>query len=46
MNAFAGIHRTRAAAVDLDHILHAGGVDLNRALDVDPKFMEPDYPFE
>jgi G3E family GTPase len=46
MNAAAKIYRTQDAVVDLDHILNVGGFDLERALEVDPKFMELEYPFE
>ena len=46
MNAAARIYRTRDAAVDMDVVLNLGGFDLDRALEVDPKFMEPEYPFE
>lgn len=46
MNAAAKIHRTRDAAVDMDKVLNLGGFDLDRALEVDPKFLEPEYPFE
>ncbi|MBM4022671.1 MAG: GTP-binding protein, partial [Planctomycetes bacterium] len=46
MNAAAKIHRTRDAALDLTHVLDIGGFNLDRALEVDPAFMEPEYPFE
>ncbi len=46
MNSAATIYRTRDAAVDMDMVLNLGGFDLDRALEVDPKFMEPEYPFE
>lgn len=46
MNAAAKIYRTKDAVVDMDKVLNLGGFDLNRALEVDPKFMEPEYPFE
>jgi G3E family GTPase len=46
MNSAAKIHRTRDAAIEMDKILNLGGFDLNRALNVDPKFLEPEYPFE
>jgi G3E family GTPase len=46
MNAVAKIHRTRDATVDLAHVLDIGGFNLERALEVDPAFMEPEYPFE
>ena len=46
MNSAAKIHRTQDATVDMDNVLNLGGFDLDRALEVDPKFMEPEYPFE
>ncbi len=46
MNAAAKVHRTRDAVVEMDEILSVGGFDLDRALEIDPKFMEPEYPFE
>ena len=46
MNAAAKIHRTKDAVVDMEKVLNLGGFDLDRALEVDPKFMEPEYPFE
>ncbi len=46
MNAAAKVIRCKDARVDMDHILHVGGFDLDRALRVDPKFLEPEYPFE
>lgn len=46
MNSAAKIFRTQNTAIDMDHILNLGGFDLDRALSVDPKFLEPEYPFE
>jgi G3E family GTPase len=46
MNAVAKVYRTRDAVVEMDRILNVGGFNLDRALEVDPKFMEPEYPFE
>jgi G3E family GTPase len=46
MNSAAKIYRTRDAVVDMDKVLNLGGFDLDRALEVDPKFLEPEYPFE
>jgi G3E family GTPase len=46
MNAAAKIYRTENAAVDMDRVLNIGGFDLDRALEVDPAFLEPEYPFE
>jgi G3E family GTPase len=46
MNSAARIFRTKDAVVEMDKILGLGGFDLDRALEVDPKFLEPEYPFE
>lgn len=46
MNAAAKIHRTTQAQIDLDRVLNIGGFNLDRAMEVDPQFMEPEYPFE
>jgi len=42
MNAMAKVYRTRDAAVEMDTILGVNAFDLNRALKVDPKFLEED----
>lgn len=46
MNSMAKIYRTRDAVVEMDNILNVGGFNLDRAMEIDPKFMEPEYPFE
>lgn len=46
MNATAKVYRTKDAVVDMDKVLDIQGFDLNRALEIDPKFLEPEYPFE
>ncbi len=46
MNAAAKVHRSQNAVVNMDAVLNVGGFNLDRALEVDPKFMEPEYPFE
>jgi len=46
MNPAARIYRTQNAAVEMDRILNLGGFNLDRALEVDPMFLEPEYPFE
>jgi G3E family GTPase len=46
MNPAAKIYRTQDAVVEMDKVLNLGGFDLDRALEIDPKFMEPEYPFE
>ncbi len=46
MNAAAKVHRTKDAVIDMDSVLNVGGFNLDRAMEVDPLFMEPEYPFE
>ncbi|NJO84918.1 MAG: GTP-binding protein [Blastochloris sp.] len=46
MNAAAKRYRTQNAQIDLDTVLNVGGFNLDRALEIDPQFMEPEYPFE
>ena len=46
MNGAAKIHRATNAGIDLRHVLNVGGFQLSRATELDPKFMEPSYPFE
>ncbi len=46
MNAAAKIHRAQNANVPLNAVLNVGGFNLSRATDLDPEFLEPDYPFE
>jgi len=46
INAVAKIHRTKNCDVNLDHVLDVGGFNLSRATELDPKFLEPEYPFE
>jgi len=46
MNAAAKIIRAENAVVDMNDVLDVGGFNLDRALVVDPKFLEPEYPFE
>ncbi len=46
MNAQARIHRTSHAELPLHAVLDVGGFNIRRALEVDPKFLEPEYPFE
>jgi len=46
MNAVARLHRTQNAEIALDRVLNLGGFNLDRALEVDPQFLEPEYPFE
>ncbi len=46
INAVAKIHRTKNAEIPLDRVLDVGGFNLNRATELDPKFLEAEYPFE
>jgi G3E family GTPase len=46
INAVAKIHRTKNCDLPLDRVLDVGGFNLGRATDLDPKFLEPEYPFE
>jgi G3E family GTPase len=46
MNAAAKVYRTQNALVEMDKILGIGGFNLDRAMEIDPQFMEPEYPFE
>jgi G3E family GTPase len=46
MNAVAKIHRAQRANVPVELVVNVGGFDLDRALEIDPRFMEPEYPFE
>jgi G3E family GTPase len=46
MNATANIRRTQHANAPVEALLDIGAFDLDRALAVDPQFLEPEYPFE
>ncbi len=46
INAVAKIHRATNADVPLDRVLDVGGFNLGRATELDPKFLEQEYPFE
>ncbi len=46
MNAMARIERVRMADAPMEQVLDVGGFDLDRALDLKPGFLEPEYPFE
>ncbi len=45
MNPTARIERTTNAVVNMDRILNVNGFSLSRALEVEPEFLEPEYPF-
>jgi G3E family GTPase len=45
-NVVATILPVQMAAAPLEHVLNVGGFDLNRVLEMQPAFLEPEYPFE
>ena len=46
INGTAKILRTKNADAPIDKVLNVGAFDLQRALNVDSAFLEPEYPFE
>lgn len=46
MNSAAKVHRTQNAQVPLSAVLDVGGFNLSRATEIDPDFLETEYPFE
>lgn len=46
MNAMARIECVKMADASMEQVLNVGGFDLNRALELKPSFLEPEYPFE
>jgi G3E family GTPase len=45
MNPTTKVYRTTMSSIEMDAILNVGGFSLDRAIEVDPKFLEPEYPF-
>ncbi|HEV8073102.1 MAG TPA: GTP-binding protein [Opitutaceae bacterium] len=46
MNSAAKVYRAQNSDVPLSAVLDVGGFNLSRATELDPKFMQPQYPFE
>jgi G3E family GTPase len=46
MNSAAKIVRSQNSAVKIDDVLNVGGFNLSRATEINPDFLEPEYPFE
>jgi G3E family GTPase len=46
INGVAKIHRAKNADIAIDRVLGIGGFNLDRAVEVDPQFLEMEYPFE
>ncbi len=42
INRFARVHRTERAQIDVAELLDLGAFDLDRALELDPKFLQDD----
>ena len=42
INPYATLHRTERAQVDIGEVLGRNAFDLDRILDIEPKFLEPD----
>ncbi len=46
MNQIAGFYSATMADAPIAEILDIGGFNLERAMEMKPKFLEPEYPFE
>ncbi|MFO0356454.1 MAG: CobW family GTP-binding protein [Sphingobacteriaceae bacterium] len=46
MNANAKIHKTKNAEINLEHILNLKAFDLDAKVELNPQFLEEEYPFE
>lgn len=46
INRFAILHYTVKGDIDLKKLFNVGGFNIERALSINPKFMEIEYPFE
>jgi len=46
INRTAKLFRTEAAKLPIESVLNVGAFDLDRALQLDKGFLEPEYPFE
>ena len=46
INRFAKIHQVQNSIIDIKKILGINGFDVEKALDVNSKFLEIEYPFE
>ncbi|MCH2207788.1 MAG: GTP-binding protein [Lentisphaerales bacterium] len=46
INQMADVYRATMADAPIDELLDIGGFNLDHALEVNPKFLEPEYPFE
>ena len=46
MNTMAGIYEATMADAPIAELLDIGGFNVQRAVDIKPNFLEPEYPFE
>ena len=46
INSMAGFYSATMADAPIDELLDIGGFDLQRAVEMKPNFLEPEYPFE
>ena len=46
INGVAKIRRCQNADVPIDSVLKVGGFNLDHAIGLDPRFLDPEYPFE
>ena len=46
INAVAKVHRAQNANVPIEKVINVAGFSLDRAVEVDPQFLEMEYPFE
>ena len=46
MNGVAKVHRCQNASIPIATVLDIGGFNLDRAIGIDPRFLDPEYPFE
>jgi len=46
INAVAKVFKTNNCAILIADVLNVGGFNLSRATELDPAFLEPEYPFE
>lgn len=46
MNKQTKVYRTERSKIDLDKVINVAGFSLDKATEIDPQFLEPEYPFE
>lgn len=46
INRFAVVHEAVNSGVSIQKLFNVGGFDIDRALSINPKFLEVEYPFE